>query len=246
MGALIQSEQRLQQAYEILRDLFEQSEDRVEETSHIAYLPVLPPVDPGSRLSATDLLSSWFRPPTGHDDPWKNFFNKFEPHSSSASTTTPAAASVHVHTPKALLKALFPEQEEDLSNEDADSAIEVLYDFLHALGRHEVETAMTFVADDYHSFEDDREIDRNDLRNMLDALLESLEGWSFDISLSTVPEPLRHPYGIIVYAEIQIDAVQPGTNAKRNIVDRRLVLLQVQSNSIWRLSALSPVHLENL
>jgi hypothetical protein len=100
---------------------------------------------------------------------------------------------------------------------------------------------MQFVAPDYHTFEDDREINRDDLRNHLEALLESLHGFDFEVSLSMAPEPMQHPYGIIVYAEIQIDAVHPESRAKRNYVERRLALIQAQEDSQWRIAALSLV-----
>jgi hypothetical protein len=68
------SEEQLRHAYMVLRGLFEQEGESPAQESAISHLPALPPIDPGSRLSATDLLSSWFRPPTGHQDPWQSFF----------------------------------------------------------------------------------------------------------------------------------------------------------------------------
>lgn len=243
MTASGHSDERLRQAYEVLRDLFEEGGQSPTRESAIAYLPPLPPMDPGSRLSATDLLSSWFRPPSGHADPWRNFFRKYEPESAAAVMAPQSvnAAAVSAPAPQAVMRALFPETEDELSSEDADAAIETLYEFLHAFGRHDIEGAMKFVAADYHTFADDLEINRDDLRNHLEALLESLHGWNFEVSLSMAPEPMPHPYGIIIYAEIQIDAVDPGSKAKRNFVERRLALVQVQEDSQWRLTALSPV-----
>ena len=45
------AEERVRQAYELLRDLLEQDADSSPRESAIAYLPPLPPIDPGSRLS---------------------------------------------------------------------------------------------------------------------------------------------------------------------------------------------------
>jgi len=246
------SEEQLRHAYMVLRGLFEQEGELPAQESAISHLPALPPIDPGSRLSATDLLSSWFRPPTGHQDPWQSFCRKYDPEAprvsapsvpaapqSAASSGASGAASAVA--PKALMRALFPETDDDLSSEDADAAVEILYEFLHAFGRHDVDRAMQFVAPDYHTFEDDREINRDDLRNHLEALLESLHGFDFEVSLSMAPEPMQHPYGIIVYAEIQIDAVHPESRAKRNYVERRLALIQAQEDSQWRIAALSLV-----
>lgn len=243
------AEERLRQAYEVLRDLLEQDADSSPHESAIAYLPPLPPIDPGSRLSATDLLSSWFRPPSGHADPWQNFFRKYEaaapsplPPPQPANFVAAAPAPI-AHSPKGVTRALFPEAEDEMASDDADAAVEAFYEFLHAFGRHDVDGAMKFVAADYHTFADDLEIDRNDLRNHLEALLESLHGWNFEVSLSMAPEPMAHPYGIVIYGEIQIDAVHPLSNAKRNYVERRLALVQLQEDSQWRLAALSPVRL---
>lgn len=243
MNKSTDSDARLRQAYEVLRALFEPEGEMSPKEFGVAYFPALPPLDPGSRLSATDLLSSWFRPPSGHRDPWQNLFRKFEPETPTAvpvlGATMPAASPGVA--PTAVIRALLPDTEDELAAEHADSAVETLYAFLHAFGRHDVEGAMKYVAEDYHTFQDDREIDRNDLRNHLEALLESLYGWEFEVSLSMAPEPLRHPYGIIIYTEIQIDAVHPVSKDKRNMVERRLAVLQAAEDEQWLLSALSPI-----
>jgi hypothetical protein len=252
------SEENLIKAYEALRELFE-TQDRTEDPDTPPfYAPPLPPVDPGSRLSATDLLSWWFRPPSAEKDPWESFFSRFsEPEAGatptsaggipSLSTAKNASApweSIHRASPKALARAFFPDSEEELTSDDADAAVEVFYEFLHAFGRHDLEGAMRFVSTDYHTFEGDREMNWNDLRNALEALLDSLHGWDFTINLAMVPEAIRHPYGVILYTEIQVDGVHPVSRAKRNMLERRLALLREQPDSVWRISALSPVRLE--
>ncbi len=244
------SDDRLMRAYEALRDVFESANETGEVDPPPFYAPALPPVDPGSRLSATDLLSWWFRPPSAQKDPWQSFFARFT-ESSGAATGAPSApapgethagwAGLHNASPKALARVLFPEPEDDLASEDADAAIEVFYEFLHAFGRHDIDGAMQYVSEDYHTFENDCEMNRADLRNALTALLDSLHGWNFTVSLSMVPEALRHPYGVIVYAEIQVDGVHPATREKRNLVERKLVRLEQQTDSAWRIAALSPV-----
>lgn len=245
------SDERLMRAYDALRELLENSNGTSEVEPPPFYAPALPPVDPGSRLSATDLLSWWFRPPSAQKDPWQSFFSRFAESSNAAGEAHPAPApsetqtgmgGLHNASPKALARAFFPEPEDDLASEDADAAIEVFYEFLHAFGRHDIDAAMRYVSEDYHTFEDDREMNRADLRNALDALLDSFRGWDFEVSLSMVPEALRHPYGVIVYAEIQVDGVHPATREKRNLVERRLVRLEQQADSTWQIAALSPVH----
>ena len=242
-------DQRVAKAYEMLRELFTRPEAGGEAEPTPFYAPQLPPVELGSRLSATDLLSWWFRPPSAQKDPWESFFSRFQESPGAetagalvtAKVEAPETGGIQTASPKALARALFPEPYEELASEDADAAIETFYEFLHAFGRHDIEAAMEYVAEDYHTFENDCEVNHNELRNRLYSLLETLSGWDFQVSLSMVPEALRHPYGIVVYAEIQIDGVHPETRAKRNIVERRLALLQQHGNSAWRIAALSPV-----
>ncbi len=243
------ADQRIAKAYEMLRELFTQPDASQDMEPAPFYAPQLPPVELGSRLSATDLLSWWFRPPSAQKDPWESFFARFQESSGTPAATSgaapkmeaPALGGIQTASPKALTRALFPEPYEELASEDADAAIETFYEFLHAFGRHDIEAAMEYVSEDYHTFENDCEVNRYELRNRLYSLLETLSGWDFQVSLSMVPEALRHPYGIVVYAEIQIDGVHPENRAKRNMVERRLVLLQQHGNSVWRIAALSPV-----
>ena len=107
---------------------------------------------------------------------------------------------------------------EEMANEHADAAVACLYDFVHAIGRRDPEGAMACVADDFHVYEDDREIDRLALRHQIEALLDSLRDWELEISLAEVPEPLHHPGGILIYCEIQVDAFQRDSSARRSRV----------------------------
>jgi ketosteroid isomerase-like protein len=200
------------------------------------------------RTSATDLLSWWFRPPSGEESSWNRYFGDSQGLSSRA-IAVPGGTAVKTETARegqeldvnlrAVVRAWVDWPEEDLSNEDAEAAIEAFYGFIHAFGRKDIPTAMQYVAEDYHVLEDDREVDCHDLSSRLEALLESLHGFEFDVSLTMAPEPLRHPYGIVIYAEIQIDARRPQDGVKRNIVERRLILLREQADSAWKISAFS-------
>jgi hypothetical protein len=242
-------EEQLARAYEALRELFAQPESGDAGNEPAFYAPHLPPVELGSRLSATDLLSWWFRPPSGQKDPWESFFAQTADAASPSPAALPPASGAEQPawgagqrpSPRALMRALFPEPFDEMESDDADAAIGVFYEFLHAFGRHDIGAAMEYVAEDYHTFEDDCEVNRSELQNRLHRLLESLAGWNFEVSLSMVPEAIRHPYGIVVYAEIQIDGVHPVSLAKRNTVERRLALMQQHGNSAWRIAALSPV-----
>lgn len=245
----IATDERLRQIYEMLREVVEPSskgvEPRVESDDSGWHVPPLP-LDVDGRTSATDLLSWWFRPPSAEESAWSQYFGDSQA-SSSRPVPKPGETPTHKTTQatqrnaasRVAMGALIDWPKDNLANEDAESAIEVFYGFLHAFGRKDIAAAMQYVAEDYHVFEDDREIDRRDLTGLLESLLESFRGFELDLSLSMVPEPLRHPYGIVTYAEIQLDATRAEDGAKRNLVERRLVLLQKQPDFSWKISALS-------
>ena len=241
------TEERLRRAYELLGDLFDERSGEHSEDEPAWYAP--PPVSAvgfGANLSATDLLGWWFRPPTGKKNRWDAYFGDSQSaappspvvrNTESKSVTKPSAASQIVS--KAVWQAMLPETEDHLEDEDAEDAVEVLYAFLHAFGRGDIEGALQWVSEDYHVIEDDREIDRNDLRRRLESLLDSLHGWEIEVSLSEPPEPLSHPYGIVMYVEIQIDGFKSEERARRSQVERRLALIERTRESGWRIAALS-------
>ena len=236
------SDERLEQIYGLLRQELAPQEEE-DESDRGWYQPSMPPIDPGSKLSATDLLSWWFRPPTTSQNPWDAYFTEGAPLQES-----PKAPPSHHPNPapadpvsRAAIRALLPVEENELASDDADRATETFYEFLHAIGRREIDTAMRYIADDYHTFEDDRELDRTHLRSRLEALLDSMHGYDIEVSLTTVPEPLLHPYGVVMSVEIQMDGVHPQTKAKKNVLDKRLVLLQRHADEQWRIVALGKV-----
>jgi len=241
------ADERLRQIYQLLRETLEPSSNGDETDETRWHAPPLP-LDLDGRTSATDLLSWWFRPPSGEESSWNRYFGDAKgssaraiPKPTEAVTTETAIADpeLDIHS-RAALRALVDWPTDELSNDDAEVAIEVFYGFLRALGRNDITEAMLHVAEDYHVFEDDREVDRGDLRCSLEVLLDSMQGYEFDVTLATVPEPLGHPYGIVMYAEIQIDAIRAQDGAKRNIVERRLVLLQwQQADSTFKIAAFS-------
>jgi len=138
-------------------------------------------------------------------------------------------------------RVLAHDPADNLADDQADAAVTCLYDFLHALGRRDVEAALSHVAEDYHTLEEDREVDRLGLRQQVESLLDSLRGWELAVSLAEAPEALAHPYGILIYTEIQIDAHHPLENLRRSLVDRRLALLRHQGDQGWAIAALSRV-----
>lgn len=224
------------------------------EQSHW-HLPVLPPPDPAGRLSSTDLLTWWFRAPAHGSDPWESYFRDAgesverrsgprerplpEPPPerswlSSATRREPPANELVSH-----LAPLFPRPEELLAEDHAQAAVEHLYSLLHALGRGEVDAAMALIADDYHAMENDEEIDREQLRRRFDGLVDSLRGWEVEISLAEAPEPIQHPQGILITAELQLDARQPADGTSRSFAERRMALLRQDGAGEWKIHALS-------
>lgn len=210
------------------------------------------------RVSATDQLSWWFRPASGRDDPWDAFFSD-EEHGAvpgprawpPAGVGVPAAGPAGRHdgtgpaaelpSDRTSLRMLLAEPEEELVDGDAESVVTCLYDFVHALGRRDVDAAMACVAPDYHALEDDREIDADGLAARIRALLDSLHGWEAEVFLVEIPQPVLHPAGILVPVEIHVDAREPGTDARRSILDNRIAVFARQPDHGWRIAALAAV-----
>jgi len=244
----------------VLRDLLarlEGSDDPLSPWRAAASRPAAP-----ARISATDQLSWWFRPAGGGADPWEGFFSE---ESDPDAEVDPAAGWPLARLPAAAgwagasragngqhpvpeppsrrmsLRALLAEPEQEMLDRDAEAVVTCLYDFVHALGRQDVEAAMACVAPDYHALEDDREIDADGLAARIKALLDSLHGWEAEVFLVEIPQPVLHPTGIFVPIEIQIDARDPGTDARRSILDRRIAVFAQQLDRSWLIAALSAV-----
>ena len=214
------------------------------------------------RLSATDSLSWWFRPAGHGASAWDDYFRRDggresnavpPPHAlppqappalelppaTGAGTPGMGAPARPPAAPPAIsswmgLRLLLAEPEEELLDEEADSVIECLYAFIHAVGRRDVDAAMRCVADDFHTLEDDRELDRDGLEGKLRFMLGSLRDWEFDIALVEIPQPILHPDGILVYTETLIDAVHPEDRRRRSIRERRIAFFTRQADGARR------------
>ena len=156
-------------------------------------------------------------------------------------STPGGAARPQPPSRRTALQMLLAEPEEELLDGDAEAVVTCMYDFVHAVGRRDVEAAMTCVAPDYSTMEDDREIDAERLAAGLRALLDPLHGWDLDAFLVEIPQPVLHPAGILVPVEIQLDARQPETDARRTVVHRRIAVFDRQPDRSWRIVALSTV-----
>ena len=200
----------------------------------------------GDRISATDRLSWWFRPAASGRDPWDSYFDAEpsalveEPRMGQAPSTAQGTSPGEPPGRRAALRLVLAEPEEELMDADAGAVVTCLYDFVHALGRGDVATAIDeCVAPDYHTMEEDVEVDRDGLAAQLNSQLDRFRGWNVDVSLVEVPQPVLHPDGILVYAELQIDARKD--DARQTLLHRRLAVFRQGRDRRWRIAALSPV-----
>ncbi len=194
------------------------------------------------RVSATDRLSWWFRPTADGRDPWDSFFEQSATSFVEEAASPPAGPAAPAEPPgrRAALRLLLAEPDEEMMDSDAEAVVTCLYDFVHAVGRGDVVTAVEeCVAPEYHAMEDDVEVDRDALAAQLHAQLDRLRGWEIDVSLVEIPEPILHPDGILVYTEFQIEATKDG--ARQTVLHRRLAVFRQGRDRRWRIAALSPV-----
>lgn len=191
------------------------------------------------RISATDQLSWWFRPANSSDDPWDAFFaDADEPDVSwapAAPTAAPAAVSTRIH-PR--VRPPRSDPPEEVPEADAESVVTCMYDFVHAVGRDDLDGAMSCVANDFHSIDHDREMDREDLYRRLKAIHDSLIGWEKTAFLVEIPHPV--PYGslVLMRVEIQVNARHKVTGERRTIADRRVAVFERQTDRCWLLAGL--------
>lgn len=249
------SDTRLTMAIQLLRSLVEQRGGGSQGAERLSPLFV-PPTSGDSWLSATDLMNWWFRPAWSTADPWDDYFGG--PGGSVAQPLPQTPDRTRQHRPRAPrfersvetsdevepffnLEALIAPAGDDLADELAQEAVDCLYDFVHALGRRDVDAAMALVDEEYHALEGDLEIDALRLRHQMESFLEYFRGWDLEVSLAEIPRPLRHPLGILIYVEIAFDGYRVGEALRRSLVERRLALLVPRDGRRLLISALSPV-----
>jgi hypothetical protein len=199
------------------------------------YTPLVAAPEVDRRLSATDLISWWFQPAATALDPWEEFFSP-----ASNGHDQPAGAGSG-EGPWSQLQAVVADAEGELADEQAEAAIQCLYEFVHAIGRRDLDRALELVSDDFHTLEGDREIDRLGLRQQLEALLGGFDGWEVETSLVTIPEAIRHPSGIAILAELAVDGYRPDDDeAWRSVIQRRVAVLEWSADRDWLITGLSP------
>jgi ketosteroid isomerase-like protein len=228
---------RLALAIDLLRSVVGAGEAPAGGAAGRGFAPLVAQPELDRRLSATDLISFWFQPAATAFDPWDEFFSAPAPKGRNGVAAPDAAEGA-----LADLRAMVADPEGELADEQADAAVECLYEFVHAVGRRDVDRALELVADDYHTLEDDREVDRLGLRQQLESLLGGFDGWQVDTSLVTIPEVIPHPGGVAILAEIQVDGYRPDDDdAWRSIIQRRVAVLERVPDGEWLITALSRV-----
>lgn len=230
------SDSRLSIALDLLRSVIESG--GMPAAGRPGYIPLVAQPEPDRRLSATDLISWWFQPAASALDPWEEFFSSAGTAGKGAGIAGPTPAD----GPWAEMQALVPDPDAELADEQAEAAVQCLYEFVHAIGRGDIDRALEFVADDFHMMEGDHEIDRLGLRQQLEALLGGFDGWQVETSLVTIPEAIPYPSGVAILAEIEVDGFRPDDDdAWRSIIQRRVAVLERSPDRDWLITALSPV-----
>jgi hypothetical protein len=242
---------KLREVHALLNQVLAEVGEPANESPSHWELPILPPPDPEGRLSSTDLLNWWFRAPQSPHGSWNEYFKPsveythqpelVSPARDSSPFTPPSGSPEAAHDAWSELSVLFPEPEEHLAEEHAQAAVDCLYDFLHAIAQRDVEAATALIDDFYHTIEDGQEVDKLQFRNRLQVQIEALRDWDFEVSLAVAPEPISHPYGVLIHAQVQFDSVNSTDGTKNGSVEQRLAILRQDESGAWKIAALPRV-----
>jgi hypothetical protein len=202
-------------------------------------LPLLPPPDAEGQLSSTDLLNWWFRAPHHH----AAGADVADGHAAEAPAVSTRQGMRDEGAPDVWseISVLLPEPEEHLADEHAQAAVDCLYDFLHALGQRDAAAAIALIDEHYHTIDEGREVDKARFANAVGFHLDALQHWDFDVSLAVAPEPVSHPYGVLIHAIVQFDAVRREDGLKDGRVEERVAILREDESGAWRIAALPKV-----
>jgi hypothetical protein len=205
---------------------WEKEEDHDPEDDRITWHTEWHESEPHPFLtSATDLLLAWM--PNGNrserSQNWDRFFGAFETGDAGTGSLAPSCMPI----------------QDSWDTESANSAVDCLLQFVHALERLDVEEAMTCLADDYHAIEAGCEVDRNRLRLRLESAFDSWRRGRIRVSLAEVPDPVFHPGGILIQALVQIDFSTDSGEEKTTELLRRLVVFRETAYAGWKIGALS-------
>jgi len=236
---------RLREVQALLGSILEEARGTGSASPSHWELPILPPPDAEGHLSSTDLLNWWFRAPQGRaarrDVYFKPIGGDETPSAPPSPATSPVAEAEPVRDGWSELSVLFPEPEEHLAEEHAQASVDCLYDFLHAVGQRDVAVASALIDDAFHTIEAGEEVDKLKFINGLQAQIDELRNWDFEVSLAVAPEPVNHPYGVLIHAIIQFDAVNRLDGSKSGRVERRVAILRQVDGGPWKIAGMPKV-----
>lgn len=169
--------------------------------------------EPPWLFGATDLMVAWKPEQAGQ---WDRFFSQ------------PAAVENAPHPQRA-----------GLDPEAAEAAVDCLFRFVHAIEQRDPAEAVACLAADYHTFEDEREVDRDGFRLRLEAQLERW-GDELRVSLAEVPDPILHPAAILIPVTIQVDYRGAEDRRPRTDVIARIAVFRRAADGRWLIGGLSP------
>lgn len=236
---------RLRDVQALLANILEEARGSGSASPSHWELPILPPPDAEGQLSSTDLLNWWFRAPQSRAAGWDAYFKPIGGDETPSPPPSPAASPIadpeSVRDGWSELSVLFPEPEEHLAEEHAQASVDCLYDFLHAVGQRDVAAASALIDDAFHTIEAGEEVDKLKFTNGLRAQIDELRNWDYDVSLGVAPEPVNHPYGVLIHAIIQFDAVNRLDGSKRGRVECRVAILRQVDGGSWKIAGMPKV-----
>lgn len=253
---------RVQQLYDLLQSLLAGSQGATAEALVSSPWHEVPEAstDEPWLVSATDLLTAWspqvldaapvavgsLSPPhrhATHHDTWDTYF------------AGPAGVAEHPGSspqapPVVPLPQVDPDEpefeREEIDDATATAVVDCLYDFVHALGRREIDQAMACVDLEFHSIENDEEIDRTGLRQRFEHLLDTYRRRELEVSLTSVPEPVAYRGGLVLIpATLQIDFPATTEEPAHSITLARVAILSQHEGTGsggggWKISGLGP------
>ena len=230
---LLHPEPRLAQAFSLLREVLDGEAANGAAKSQAGS---------GWEEPATDPLA-----PLGPDFLDSEFLALWQPLSPDPSAAHPASWYRDWQPPSDLLAseglAAFQQPfwthsgwtDDHLLAEDALAVTDCLYDFIHALERFDVESAMACVADDFHALKANGALDRQGFRHWIEELLDGLRGRQIDVSLTEVAQPVAYGQLVLCETTLQVDPAATSGAVPSSLAFRLLLAFERDVRGIWRI-----------
>lgn len=249
---------RLMQALALLRSVVGNEPLPRRDGAGVNRTPVdmgFPDDDAFDLLSSTDLLAVWLpeldTSGAPHGGAWNDYFDGPAVGVSNGAPVAWGADSAQAEQARPAVgpRDLSPvapircpaEIEPDLSDDIADAATECLYDFVHALGRFDIEGAMDCIDDDFGTIIDaEREMDKRSLRLELERLLDRWSDGPLTVGLNELPEAIDHPMGVLIHCTVQFDGRDADDQPRPTGLFERVVWLRRSADDRFRIQALAP------